>query len=219
MLGVDRLAFHVDKGKIAPVEHSNGFAFYRKADVKRLKRDMRERERRAVSGEGDPRSALPFDPDVVVKRLRGRGWLAGYAAEHGLTETQAEMRVRDAVNKRRKLILSGRRTDDSASREAARLFRDGYSAADAARELRYTVPYIRRLWNGLEVTPEVQVARQQRRLLGLLSAPGAWADFRDVYRALNLRAADATALVENLMAGGLVERSRDRRRVILRRVS
>jgi predicted HTH domain antitoxin len=108
MLGIDRLAFHVRKGRIAPVESSNGFSLYRKAEVERCKSDMRERARRARKGKGDGRSALPFDPEIVVKHRRGRGWLALYAEEHRLSEEQAARLVRDEVQERRKLVLGGR---------------------------------------------------------------------------------------------------------------
>jgi hypothetical protein len=118
MLGIDRLAFHVRKGRITPVARACGFTFYAKDDVERLKhlRASRaragKRKRAKLSSDGDGRSALPFDPDVEEKR-RAR-WIAREVEKRGRSRDEANARARFEAEKRTKLTLrpGGPRKDE-----------------------------------------------------------------------------------------------------------
>ncbi|MGI8630801.1 MAG: helix-turn-helix domain-containing protein [Solirubrobacteraceae bacterium] len=98
-------------GRLVPFERVNKtLTGYAPQDVDRYRRELRERVRRARSGVADRRTALPFDPDYVVQRWRAAGWLALYATNHGVGETEAETILRARVKARSKLIMRGRPT-------------------------------------------------------------------------------------------------------------
>jgi hypothetical protein len=189
----------------------HGRTFYMVEDIGLSRRRIRE-----LKDSGDLRSVQALDPRYVL--ARDRRYVDALAARLG-SRKRAEAVVRMKVSEQRQLLLSGRPSDDSASQAAAALFAAGCTPAEAAAQLGYTRQYVTKLWNGRQVTPEVEFARRRRRLLALVPQLGAWVGLREAYRALHLSVRDADTLVDVLERSGEVVRESHGRSVVVRRVS